>query len=125
MQHRFRLTGSKRFSQIHRDGSSAANRYLVIRYLPNGLDRSRFGFLASKRIGNAVVRNKVKRRLREAVRQTRVRTGWDAVFIARTGVEKAGYLELKQAADNLLRRSQLVRGDDPEATTGATASTSR
>ena len=123
MQRRLRLTGSKRFSQIHRDGSSAANRYLVIRFLPNGLDRSRFGFITSKRIGNAVVRNKVKRRLREAVRQTRVRVGWDAVFIARTGVEKAGYQELKQAADNLLRRSRLVRGEDPAANTGATADT--
>lgn len=123
MQRRFRLTGSKRFSQIHRDGSSAANRYLVIRFLPNGLDRSRFGFLTSKRIGNAVVRNKVKRRLREAVRQTRVKAGWDAVFIARTGIERAGYQELKQAADNLLRRSRLVRGDDPAANTGATADT--
>lgn len=125
MQRRFRLTGSKRFSQIHREGSSAANRYLVIRFLPNGLDRSRFGFLTSKRIGNAVVRNKVKRRLREAVRQARVRVGWDAVFIARTGVEKAGYQELKQAADNLLRRSKLVHGDDPAANTGATAGASQ
>jgi len=125
MQRRFRLTGSKRFSQIHRDGSSAANRYLVIRFLPNGLDRSRFGFLTSKRIGNAVVRNKVKRRLREAVRQNRVRAGWDAVFIARTGIEKAGYQELKQAADNLLRRSKLVRGDDPAANAGATAGASQ
>lgn len=123
MQRRFRLTGSKRFSRIHRDGNSAANRYLVIRFLPNGLDRSRFGFLTSKRIGNAVVRNKVKRRLREAVRQNRVRGGWDAIFIARTGIEKAGYQELKQATDNLLRRSRLVRGDDSAANTGATADT--
>ncbi len=108
MQHRFRLTGSKRFSQIHRAGSSAANRFLVIRFLANGLDRSRFGFLVSKRIGNAVVRNKVKRRLREAVRSNRVKAGWDAVFIARKGSEKARYQELRLAADNLLRRSHLV-----------------
>ena len=68
MQRRQRLTGSKRFSQIHAEGSSAANRLLVIRYLANDLDCSRFGFLVSKRIGKAAVRNKVKRRLREAVR---------------------------------------------------------
>ena len=108
MQRRFRLTGSRRFSQIHRDGSSTANRLLVIRFLANGLDQSRFGFLIGKRIGNAVVRNKVKRRLREAVRSNRVKAGWDAVFIARKGSEKAGYQELKLAADNLLRRSRLV-----------------
>lgn len=120
MQRSFRLTGNKRFSQIHQEGGSAANRFLVIRFLPNGLDRSRFGFITSKRIGNAVVRNKVKRRLREAVRRSRVRAGWDAVFIARTGVEKVGYQELRQAADSLLRRSQLVGGDDAAGNRGPT-----
>ena len=72
MQRRSRLTGSTRFSEIHRHGSSTANRFLVIRFLSNGLDHSRFGFVISKRIGNAVVRNKVRRRLREAVRASKV-----------------------------------------------------
>ena len=108
MQSRYRLTGAKQFSRIHREGQSAANRFLVIRFLSNGLDRSRFAFLVSRRIGNAVVRNRVKRRLREAVRLTRVRPGWDAVFIARRGTERANYGELKLAIDNLLRRTQLA-----------------
>ena len=108
MQRRSRLTGVKRFSQIHRDGSSTANRLLVIRILPNGTDQSRFGFVVSKRIGNAVVRNKVKRRLREAVRTRPVKAGWDAIFIARKGSEKANYQTLSLAAGNLLRRKQLV-----------------
>ena len=108
MQRRSRLTGSPRFSQIHRDGSSAANSLLVIRYLANDLDHSRFGFIISKRIGNAAVRNKVKRRLREAVRSNQVKAGWDALFIARKGSERANFQDLKQATTNLLRRSSLV-----------------
>ena len=108
MQRRQRLTGSKRFSQIHVEGSSAANRLLVIRYLANGSDCSRFGFLVSKRIGNAAVRNKVKRRLREAVRLNPVKSGWDALFIVRRGAGTANYQELKDAADNLLQRADLV-----------------
>ena len=107
MQRRYRLTGSKQFSQIHREGRSAANRFLVIRFLSNGLDRSRFGFLVSKRVGNAVVRNKVKRRLREAVRLTQVKPGWDAIFIARNATGRATYQELKQATGDLLQRSRL------------------
>ena len=125
MQRRHRLTGSRRFSQIHRDGSSAANRFLVIRYLPNGLDHSRFGFLTGKRIGNAVVRNKVKRRLREAVRTTRVKVGWDAVFIARKGSECVSYYELKRAAYGLLRRSNLVDTEDSAVESGAQAGAQR
>ena len=108
MQRRQRLTSSKRFSQIHAEGSSAANRLLVIRYLANDLDCSRFGFLVSKRIGNAAVRNKVKRRLREAVRLNPVKAGWDALFIVRRGAGRAKYQELKYATDNLLRRANLV-----------------
>ena len=107
MQRGLRLTGNKQFTNIRGQGKSAVNRFLVIRFLPNGLDRSRFGLMVSRRIGNAVVRNTVKRRLREAVRLTPVKAGWDAVFIARRGTEKAGYQELKQAAGNLLHRINL------------------
>lgn len=108
MQRRFRLTGDKRFSQIHQEGRSAANKFLVVRVLPNGLDYSRFGFMVSKRLGKAVTRNKVKRRLREVVRQAPIKSGWDAVFIARKGAEKATYRNLEQSAHNLLQRTHLI-----------------
>ena len=109
MQRRHRISGQKRHSEIHSEGSSAANRLLVIRYLANGLNHSRFAFVVSKRVGNAVVRNRLKRRLREAVRRSPVSEGWDAVFIARRGIERAGFSELNRAVSNLFRRSGIVR----------------
>jgi ribonuclease P protein component len=123
MHRRSRLTGSKRFSQIHRDGGNTVNRLLVVRFLANGTDQSRFGFMVSKRIGNAVVRNRVKRRLREAVRTCQVKTGWDVVFIARKGSEKADYQALKLAAGNLLRRNQLVEAAGDATQEGRTSET--
>lgn len=118
MQRRHRLTGDKRYSQIHRQGRSAANRLLVIRYLANGLEHSRFGFMVSKRVGNAVVRNKVRRRLREAVRANPVIGGWDAVFIARRGIEQAGFSQVQRATDNLLRRARLLADSSGEQRAG-------
>ena len=111
MQRRQRISGAKRHSQIHREGVSAANRLLVIRYLANGLEHSRFAFVVSKRLGNAVVRNRIKRRLREAVRERPVSSGWDAVFIARRGAQDANYREFSRAAQNLLRRSRILLGE--------------
>ncbi len=108
MQRRQRLTGSKRFSQIHIEGNSAANRLLVIRYLDNDSNCSRFGFLVNKRIGHAAVRNKTKRRLREVIRLNPVKSGWDALFIVRQGAGSAKYQDLKAATDNLLQRANLV-----------------
>ena len=108
MQRRRRISGQKRHSQIHREGSSAANRLLVIRYLANGMGHSRFAFVVSKRVGNAVVRNRIKRRLREVVRSRPLTEGWDAVFIARRGIERAGFREVDRAAWNLLRRSRIA-----------------
>jgi len=54
-----------------------------------------------------VVRNRVKRRLREAVSLTQVKPGWDAIFIARNATGRATYQELKQATGDLLQRSPL------------------
>ena len=107
MQKRHRLGSQKRISEIHRRGRSVANGLLVARLLPNDLDHNRYCFVVSKRVGNAVVRNRVKRRLREVVRKAATAPGWDTIFIARRGAGEADFDGLRKAAHNLIQRTQL------------------
>lgn len=77
--------------------------------LPNDLPYSRFGFAVNSRIGNAVRRNRIKRRLREIMRlqQDEISPGWDIVLIARQPIRSADYHEMETACARLLRRAQL------------------
>ena len=108
MQRQRRLTRTTRISQIHRQGRSVANGLLVFRLLPNDMERSRFCIVAGKRVGNAVVRNRVKRRLREAVRNTPHHPGWDAIIMARRGSGSVDYHRLQGAVRNLMRRTGMA-----------------
>jgi len=85
---------------------------VVIKALPNGLSLSRYGLSVSKRVGNAVTRNRVKRRLREIWRITPVKPGCDVVFIVRPAAAEADYAGLKRAVEGLLSRARLLATDE-------------
>ena len=108
MRRELRLRSSRRFSQIHQEGRSWANSYLVLKVLSNGADKTLFGLVTTRRLGGAVVRNKIRRRLREILRDAPVKVGWDLVFIARKRKEVPRFNDLKGAAHNLLHRAKLL-----------------
>jgi len=109
VQRRHRLTGNKEYRDVRIDGRSCSHPLMVLRARANGLAYSRFGFVAGKRIGKAVVRNRVKRRLREATRArlTDIEAGWDVVLIARPAIVHARYVDVIKAMDELLGRARL------------------
>jgi ribonuclease P protein component len=110
VKRRYRVRDNERFQEIRRQGKSYSNRLAVLCILENSLPYSRFGFSVSRRIGNAVVRNRVKRRMREAVRlrMHQYRSGWDCVLIARGPIRGATYVEIERACARLFHRASLA-----------------
>jgi len=94
---------------VRQQGRGWSTALLVLRACPNQRDGSRFGFLVSRRVGNAVARNRTKRRLREIVRREPMEDGWDMVFIARPRIGQAPFGEIQEAVRALLRRGRLQR----------------
>lgn len=77
---------------------------------PDPACATRVGVSVSRRVGNAVMRNRVKRRIREVVRLSypALPTGWDLLFIARPSAAAASYGAVADAVHQLLRRSGLL-----------------
>jgi len=103
-----RLRRNSQFAEIREHGETWACDLVVLRVAPNGLGWNRYGFVAGKRLGKAVVRNRVKRLLREAAGSTPSKPGWDIVFIARNGAAAADYHQVAAAVVVLLRRAQIL-----------------
>lgn len=110
MQRKYRLRRNSDFQRVRRDGKFYASPLMALAFLRNELDYSRFGFVVSKKLGGAVERNKVKRRLREAtrLRVNQIKPGFDLVFIARPPASQASYAELERFLQDLLMRADLL-----------------
>ena len=105
------LTKPEQYALVYDKGRSWVSSLLVMKALPNGISSSRYGFSVSKRVGKAVVRNRVKRLLREILRITPLEPGWDIIFIVRPVAATTGYAELKKSVEGLLSRAQLLVGN--------------
>ena len=99
MKVRYTLKKNSDFRRLYAKGKSAATPYLVVYCRKNRLDRNRVGYTVSTKLGHAVVRNRVRRRLREIVRLNAalVKPGYDLVLVARSRAVTAEYKQLERA----------------------------
>ena len=111
MREDLRLRSPKLFKQVYAQGKSVHAEDLVLHFLYHGGDeQTRVGFSVSKRVGNAVTRNKLKRRLRTIVAEGAVilRPGFLLVFVARPGAATASFGSLNESVRDLLHRAHVL-----------------
>ena len=102
------------FRRLYQKGKSAANKYLVIYCRRNGSSENRIGYTVSSKLGHAVVRNRVRRRLREIYRlhESQFRPGWDLVVVARSRAVDAPYKKLEGAYLSLAEKLELLQKEE-------------
>ncbi len=106
------LTKKAQFDCVYKSGITRLDKYLVIKALKNQQGYSRLGFSVNKKIGKAVIRNRIKRVLKEITRMMKFRQGVDIIIIARAGSAGAKFYQLENSATSLLVRMGLLESDD-------------
>ena len=109
------LKKNHEFRRLYSKGQSAVTPYLVVYRSKKKRKLSRVGFTVSTKLGKAVVRNRVRRRLREVYRLhlPELKSGLDVVIVARSRAVEAPYARLEQAFLDACRQLKLLREVEP------------
>lgn len=99
------------FSAIYNKGKSVGERYVVLFYRKNNLAYNRTAFLASKKVGNSVARNRARRLMKESYREikTDLQTGYDFILIARTTISNVKCQDVKMSMRNTFIKSKIIK----------------
>lgn len=109
MQRHLRLRRKQDFARLRQQGRVWRHPFMIVSVTPNALPHNRYGFVTSKSLGKAVVRNRIRRLLREAVREVHghLRQGYDIAFIARPPIVGQPFQAVRQAVYTVLHDAGL------------------
>jgi ribonuclease P protein component len=104
------LRYKKDFDRLYKKGAKIHGRHLVIIFAKNSRRYNRRAFLASKKVGKAVARNRARRLMKEAYRglASRIRSGYDILFIARNTIADANCPEVQKIMKASLTKGKLL-----------------
>ncbi|BDB03495.1 ribonuclease P protein component [Clostridium botulinum] len=103
-----KIRKNKEFRHVYRRGKSYSNKLLVLYVCKNRYNINRLGVSVSKKVGKSVVRNRVKRLIKESYRlnlDKDMKQGYDLVFIARNSSNDKDYKDIESALINLLKKA--------------------
>ena len=114
MKHSQSLKKNADFQNVYKCGKSFANRYLVMYVKENDLSTNRIGISVSKKVGNSVIRHRLKRLILESYRlhEDMFNSGLDMVIIARTTAKDKSYTDIKSAVMHLGKLHGILVKDD-------------
>lgn len=110
----YSLRKNEDFKKIYKSGKNYWNRNLILYVRKNDLDYNRVGYSITKKVGNSVVRNKIRRRMKEIYRLNllNIKEGYDFIFIPKKNVTDISYQELESAMLHIIKLTNIKKVND-------------
>lgn len=109
----YKLKKNYEFKKVYNEGRYYVEKYVVMYIIMNNSASNRVGFSVSKKVGNSVVRNRVKRLMKEVYRKfaDNTKSGYDMVFTARAGSGSADYRSIEKNMISILNKAKLKKSE--------------
>ncbi|NLV20937.1 MAG: ribonuclease P protein component [Syntrophomonadaceae bacterium] len=107
---KFRISNGEDYNYIFKNGKKIQAKFIIVFMAANHLEYDRFGIVTSKKVGNAVLRNLAKRRMRSIIQThlSEIKPGFDLVIVARFNINKASYAALEKDFLHAVKKAGLV-----------------
>ncbi|MGI6413428.1 MAG: ribonuclease P protein component [Syntrophomonadaceae bacterium] len=106
---KYRISHQEEYQELYKKGKKFTGKYIIVYIKGNNLHHNRFGIVVSKKVGNAVIRNRAKRQIRAVIQE--INRGMigsnDMVVIAKSNISKSSYCVIKKDFCGILRKAGL------------------